>query len=68
VWLDPLPLYQPVQHLGRAVSGVADQPGGIEIEAFARALDHPLGAVTSAWRIAVVASTSTMIALSTSIR
>ena len=43
VWLDPLLIDQPVQHLGRAVGGVANQPGRVEIEAFARALDHPLG-------------------------
>ena len=43
VWLDPLLLNQPVEHLSRAVGGVADQLGRGEIEAFERALDHALG-------------------------
>jgi hypothetical protein len=33
VRLDPAVIDQPVQHLGRAVSGVADQALGIQIEA-----------------------------------
>jgi hypothetical protein len=40
VRLDPVLIDQPVQHLGRSIGGVADQPGRIEIEAFERALDH----------------------------
>src|SRR5438067_11546499 len=68
VRLDPTVMNKPVQHLGRAIGGVTDQPGGVESEAFERALDHALGCRHLACRIAVVASTSTIIALSTSIR
>src|SRR2546430_1850992 len=34
---------KPVQHLGRVIGGVTDQPGAVESEAFERALDHALG-------------------------
>src|SRR5947208_666077 len=40
VRLDPAIMDQPVQHIGRAVGGVADQPGGVQIEAIQRPLDH----------------------------
>jgi hypothetical protein len=41
VRLDPTIVDQPVEH--RPIGGVADQPGGIEIEALHRAVDHALG-------------------------
>src|SRR5258705_1009300 len=42
VRLDPTVMNKPVQHLGRAIGGVTDQPGGVQSEAFKRALDHML--------------------------
>src|SRR5437868_12581690 len=43
VRLDPTVMNKPVQHLGRAIGGVTDQPGGVESAGFGRALDHALG-------------------------
>src|SRR5204863_6143984 len=43
VRLDPTVMNKPVQHLGRVIGGVTDQPGAVESEAFERALDHALG-------------------------
>jgi len=45
---------QPVQHLGRAVGGVADQLGGVGSKHSSERSIMRLAAVTSAWRIAVV--------------
>jgi hypothetical protein len=39
-WFDALIVNQPIQHLSRAVSGVADQALGIQIEAIQRPFDH----------------------------
>ena len=68
VRLDTAIVHEPVQHLGRAVGGVADQALGYSSK---RSSDRSImcfAAKISAWRIAVVASTSTMIALSVSMR
>ena len=39
---DAMLINQPAEHLGRAVSAVADKAAGIEIEAINGPLDHPL--------------------------
>ena len=43
VRLDPAVIHQPVQHLGRAVAGIGDQPFRPQLEAVVNALDHGLG-------------------------
>jgi hypothetical protein len=43
VRLDPALVDQSVQHLGRALSGIADQLFRTEIKAVERALDHAPG-------------------------
>ena len=65
---DAVLIDQSAEHLGRAISAVAHELGRIEIEALHRSSIMCLAASTSACRIAVVASTSTMIALSRSIK
>jgi hypothetical protein len=43
VWLDPVLIEQPAEHLGRAIPAVAEESARIEIEPFERALNHALG-------------------------
>jgi len=67
VRLDPV-LIEQLAHLGKVTAAVAEEPARIEIEPSSKRSIMRLAASTPACRIAVVASASTMIAFSTSIR
>jgi hypothetical protein len=43
VRLDPMLVKQPPEHLGRAISAIAEKSARIEIEPFERTLNHALG-------------------------
>src|SRR5215469_8470148 len=43
VRLDPAVVHEPVQHLGRAVPGISNQPFRPQVKAVVSALDHGLG-------------------------
>src|SRR5215471_15902787 len=68
VRLDTALMHQPGEVLGRTIGGVGRQPLRPQTELLLRTIDIRCCAVTSAWRTAVVASTSTMMALFRSIR
>ena len=68
VRLDSTLVHQPPDHLGRAVVPIGDQARRGHFELFSRAVEHALAAPTSAWRMAVVASTSMITACLRSMR
>ncbi len=43
MWLDPAPVHQPGEVLGRAVGAIGGEPGWPEAEALLRPVDHGAG-------------------------
>src|ERR1700683_5602520 len=66
--LDPALLHEPPDHIGRAVAPIGDHARQGEVELFSRSVEPGLAAPTSAWRMVVVASTSTITACFRSMR